>query len=422
MEDLKTADPALAMEWSAKNLPMQPSMVTAGSNKKVWWKGRCGHEWQATVKNRINGAGCPFCSGNRILKGFNDLATLKPELAVEWSDRNLPLKPDLVLACSNRKAWWKCAPHGHEWEAKIADRYYGSGCPYCSGHLLYRGFNDLAGMYPELELEWSDKNRPKSPEEVFPKSRENVWWKCRVCGHEWKAVVDSRVRGAGCPVCDGRKVKVGINDLTVTDPGVLDEWDYVRNRPAEPTMFLRTSCQMVWWMGSCGHRWRMKIMERTLYGAPCPTCRKEFNLAFPDLLIQSSLRNAGYTVIPDEETIIGVPLANYIRERNAVIEFSRKSYNTKEGYRWECAKTAACRKAKIKLVRILRKNDREFEGCVNIRRMDNSDESLDEALSSAFRILRIKTSEDTGIGEKRETLFREFSEKKAEAVKALGIR
>ena len=58
----------------------------------MWWKGSCGHEWQASVKSRtINGTGCPYCSHNTILEGFNDLATVCPDVAAEWSEKNLPL-------------------------------------------------------------------------------------------------------------------------------------------------------------------------------------------------------------------------------------------------------------------------------------------------------------------------------------------
>ncbi|MFQ9701735.1 MAG: zinc-ribbon domain-containing protein [Enterocloster clostridioformis] len=40
--------------------------------------------------------------------GFNDLATLLPDIAAEWSDRNYPLLPTQVTVFANRKVWWKC--------------------------------------------------------------------------------------------------------------------------------------------------------------------------------------------------------------------------------------------------------------------------------------------------------------------------
>ena len=83
--------PELINEWSQRNLPLTPDSVTHGSNKIVWWNGKCGHEWRASIKNRvISGSGCPYCSHNAILEGYNDLASQKPELAAEWSARNAP--------------------------------------------------------------------------------------------------------------------------------------------------------------------------------------------------------------------------------------------------------------------------------------------------------------------------------------------
>ena len=44
--------PHLVSEWSEKNFPLTPDTVTFGSNKTVWWKGACGHEWQTSIKAR----------------------------------------------------------------------------------------------------------------------------------------------------------------------------------------------------------------------------------------------------------------------------------------------------------------------------------------------------------------------------------
>ena len=43
--------PELVPEWSEKNLPLKPDEITFGSNKKVWWRGACGHEWQTKGKS-----------------------------------------------------------------------------------------------------------------------------------------------------------------------------------------------------------------------------------------------------------------------------------------------------------------------------------------------------------------------------------
>lgn len=48
--------PELVKEWSDKNEEYKPTVFTAGSSKKVWWKCKEGHEWEAVIKNRVNGS------------------------------------------------------------------------------------------------------------------------------------------------------------------------------------------------------------------------------------------------------------------------------------------------------------------------------------------------------------------------------
>ena len=55
-EPLSETHPNLVKDWDYdKNAPLTPAEVSAGSQKKCWWKCSEGHEWQATVKNRTSG-------------------------------------------------------------------------------------------------------------------------------------------------------------------------------------------------------------------------------------------------------------------------------------------------------------------------------------------------------------------------------
>mgnify|MGYP002237445204 CR=1 FL=1 len=101
---LTEVHPELVSEWSKKNLPLTPDDITFGSNKKVWWKGACGHEWQTSIKARSNGEKCPICSGARVIAGINDLATLEPLLEKQWSEKN-KIKPTEVLLVLIRKRY-----------------------------------------------------------------------------------------------------------------------------------------------------------------------------------------------------------------------------------------------------------------------------------------------------------------------------
>ena len=67
--------------------------------------------------------------------------------------------------------------------------------------LVYSG-NELSITNPELVEEWDfEKNYPLTPDDVTFGSGKKVWWKCKKCGHEWQAGVNTRTRGHGCPVC-----------------------------------------------------------------------------------------------------------------------------------------------------------------------------------------------------------------------------
>ena len=198
----------LMAEWDwEKNdeLGFAPKALTLSSNKKAWWKCRKGHEWQARIDNRNNVNGCPYCAGQKVLKGYNDLHTANPALANEWNyERNDDLKPEMFSANSGKKIWWKCS-NGHEWQARIDSRSRGTGCPYCAGNKVLIGYNDLQNVNPDLAKEWNyEKNNGLTPMDVTPNSNKKIWWKCKK-GHEWQATIYSRNQGNGCPVCNSER-------------------------------------------------------------------------------------------------------------------------------------------------------------------------------------------------------------------------
>ena len=121
-----------------RNENLNLDRLTIGSNEKIWWKCSKGHEWQAMIGNRTKGQRCPYCSGKKVLKGFNDLQTVIPDLASEWhATKNGNLKPCDVTKGSNKKVWWMCSK-GHEWQACICHRSKGAGCPYCCQYNSHR--------------------------------------------------------------------------------------------------------------------------------------------------------------------------------------------------------------------------------------------------------------------------------------------
>lgn len=273
---LSAVHPELVAEWSDRNLPLTPDSITFGSNKKVWWKGACGHEWETSVKARSNGEKCPICSGARVVTGINDLSTLKSELASEWSEKN-KIKPTEVSIGSHKKVIWRCEK-GHEWIATVKSRTINkTGCPYCSHNKVLAGFNDLATLFPEVADEWSDKNE-KKPTEVTAFANSKAWWKCKICGYEWNTLISTRSGGSKCPCCSGYTFIKGKNDLKSTHPLIAKEWSE-KNYPLQPDEVNAKSRKNVWWhCRKCGNEWKSVINAR-VKGTVCPVCAEREVLA-----------------------------------------------------------------------------------------------------------------------------------------------
>ena len=345
------------------------------SHKKVIWKCRLGHEWTASVKSRsINGSGCPYCSHNKVLVGFNDLATVVPKVADEWSEKN-EKKPTEVTAFANRKAWWKCRDCDYEWNTLISTRSGGSKCPCCSGYTFIKGRNDLKTTHPEIAEEWSEKNYPLQPDEVNAKSSKNVWWHCKKCGNEWKSVINARIKGTVCPVCAEREVLAGYNDLATTDKNLLREWDYELNR-IQPTEVSRTSAKRVWWKCRHGHSWSMKINERTILRKGCRICEQEYLSVFPAFALSYYSHMKGLKIELGSDRMLGISLDTYIPSEQVAIEVNSGSEDM------EILKEHLCQQRGIKRIKLPMKTN-------------ETESSYLQRIKAAFQSVHIFITSDT---------------------------
>src|SRR3989339_545292 len=229
--------PLISKQWNyKKNIDIMPSMITPGSERKIWWICKKGHEWQTAPYNRTNGKGCPFCA-NQKTASDNNLKTLRPGIAKEWSyEKNDKLKPKDVVP--------------------------GSGSKVCDD-------NCLQTLKPELAAEWhSSKNGSLNPKDVTTGSRRKVWWQCKK-GHEWPTSVCGRSKGYGCPYCASRCVCLD-NCLATLNPKVAKEWHPTRNGKLTPYNVTVGSGKKVWWICELGHTWKTAVHNRKRTG--CRDC------------------------------------------------------------------------------------------------------------------------------------------------------
>lgn len=265
----------LLEQWDAtRNFPLTPAQVCYGSKRKVWWRCEKGHSWQAAAYTRTgSGTGCPVCAGKVVQAGENDLATCYPELARQWHPtKNGAMVPSQILPGSHKVVWWICEA-GHQWRAKVKSRTAGSGCPVCANRTICPGENDLKSQFPALARQWHPvKNRALTPDAVGPGSRRKVWWVCEK-GHEWQAAVVSRVTGGnGCPVCAGKKVVAGENDLASQFPDLAAQWHPTKNGALTPQQVTPYANRKIWWQCEKGHTYQAAVGARTMRGGGCPYC------------------------------------------------------------------------------------------------------------------------------------------------------
>ena len=284
---LKNKAPNIAALWHpVRNGSLKPEFVSVMSSKKVWWLGRCGHEWQSPVTYEVLSGKCPYCTGKRILKGFNDLASQKPEIARQWNyARNFGVKPGEVTVGSGKRVWWICEKN-HEWQATVVSRTrekLGCGCPICSNHQLLTGYNDVASDI-ELLKNWDYEKNEELPEKICISSSTKVYWKCWKCGYQWENKVNSQKRGKGCPACNKKERSRAVQltymkrtggSLAERYPQLFDEWDWEANGDLTPYEIIPGYGKHVWWKcKECGNSWKATGIMRTRSDKPtgCPIC------------------------------------------------------------------------------------------------------------------------------------------------------
>ncbi|MDB4682423.1 zinc-ribbon domain-containing protein [Synechococcus sp. AH-551-A10] len=245
-------------ELAAQAVGWDPTQFTYGSKEKVYWKCALGHTWEARIESRSgkNKTGCPFCSGNDVWPGFNDLETKFPEIAAEAHGWN----PTEFTHGSKKRKDWIC-DQGHIYDAPISQRTStGSGCPICCNQKVLAGFNDLATTHPKdavLAHEWDTSK-------VTAKSSKSKKWKCSH-GHIYTAKVYTKTNGHGCSVCSGRTVLEGFNDLKSFSNKVAaraDGWD--------PSKVTFGSGKKMNWICDKGHKYKQRVYGAIKYG--CPVC------------------------------------------------------------------------------------------------------------------------------------------------------
>lgn len=153
-----------------------------------------------------------------------------------------------------------------------------SGCPVCAGFVTIKGINDFKTLQSDKAELWDYYNNNCNPEDIYYLSEK----KCNfICPKGHKFTRDPRdmyykSRGAktrGCPICHGKQLVTGVNDLATLKPDIMQYWDYERNE-VDPTKVTVYSNKEAWFKCvNCGKSYLTRIDQRCMTGGYCVNCR-----------------------------------------------------------------------------------------------------------------------------------------------------
>ncbi len=277
----------LQKQWHEKlNMHLGNIVIRPGSDRKVWWScDQCPdslpHIWEASVRHRTYGTGCPFCSGTAICQ-HNTLAKQAPDVALFWdAKKNHPLAPDQVTVSSNKRAHWKCSVCLYEWQAQVMRKARGkTGCPKCAKANAGRKADGTRQKHPtfaaakhDLLQQWDhDRNRESGnfPDNTTLQSRKLIWWCCRECPkgkvHSWQArafLRTSRKKPLGCPCCAGQKL-CECNSLETVCPDIAADFDVEKNGVSAAQVTRSAGTKYSWLSDEPGAQKR-SVNQGTLY-------------------------------------------------------------------------------------------------------------------------------------------------------------
>ena len=224
------------------------------------------------------------------------------ELMAEWDwekNNKLGFNPNEITNHSGKKVWWICI-NGHSFDATVANRSNGKGCPICAGRKVLVGYNDLEtwcikNNRLDLIKEFDKEKNVFSMKEITKSCKKEVWWLCPN-GHSYSATLHHRIKmNTGCGVCSHKVFLSGYNDLQSTNPDIAKEFDIEKNGITPDQVMAGSNNKKYWFLCPKGHSYSATLLNRKK-GRNCPICAKEMHVSFPEKAIFFYLKKYNFEV------------------------------------------------------------------------------------------------------------------------------
>lgn len=200
------------------------------------------------------------------------IGNFNSKLVAEWdNEKNGRITPYMVSCGSKLKYYWICPICKNSYIASPKDRKNGINCPYCSHRLVKEGLNDLETIYPQLLKRWDYAKNKSAPSKIYAGGRTKYYWKCDE-GHSYLSTIPNEVKRKVCPVCSGKIVLSGYNDLLSQLPLIAEDWDYELNLFKPSEIHFNNQSEIIHWKcKKCGFKWTSTVKQHGL----CPNCKKK---------------------------------------------------------------------------------------------------------------------------------------------------
>lgn len=292
---------------------MDPFQITLKSNRILSWHcDDCGGDYLRTPEVKLKSPSCPYCSGQAVLPGFNDLKTKRPDLVSLWSAKNSKTIEKVSHRTGDRLHWQCIRSADHQWVARVNEldgrlAKEDDPCPYCSS-IAQRATKHgeaikVIKRLPELTVFWSPKNS-QAIESTLWDSGLVVLLECDL-GHRYTrrlGKIERSVKEQGsltCSICSNRLFQEGSNDALTERP----ELQSILVSPIDLSSVSRGSAIEAEWRCEKGHIYRRSIRDQC-FGPNCGVCFKQGRSNL-EIEVREFLVANGFEVESNDRSILG---------------------------------------------------------------------------------------------------------------------
>lgn len=288
----------------------------------------------------------------------------------------------------------KCKIDGHIWFTVPGNVLQGQGCPECKRRVLSELHQKTHEQYIE-EIKITHPNIEVLEQYIDAKTK--ILHRCKIDGYEWKTSPDNIIQGRGCPVCSGKAVLMGYNDLLTTHPYLIDEWDYDNNGELLPTMVSHGSEKIINWICKNGHKYSCSIYDKST-GTGCPECNKANKVSEKELIVYYYIRKYFEDAISSYKNNDIYELDVYVPSLKFAIEYDGAYYH--QDCEKDKRKDDICYNLGIKLLRIRELGCPKYYSSCSFIYLTNNDVS--DLINVIYKILHMLNVDNPDINLKRD--------------------